>query len=147
MTQPLFFRREFPNGKTKRASSSLSILPSIWPEALYTSLLSHGTVVYSIMVNHRPDLNWLHYVCGILMGWNRYHSRYLDVISSRILLSKLHFMFRIRNCVVMVGMSDIRSRKAGNGLKRSKRVLPVWFSRLGIRIKKKRLCHYFLEQL
>jgi len=25
--------------------------------------------------------------------------------------------------------------------------LPVWFSRLGIRVKKKRLCHYFLKAL
>jgi hypothetical protein len=31
--------------------------------------------------------------------------------------------------------------------KSTKMSLPIWFSRLGIRVKKKRLCHYFLEVL
>jgi hypothetical protein len=37
----------------------------------------------------------------------------------------------------MINATDLRSRKAGNGLKRGKQHLPDWFSRLGIHVKKK----------
>ena len=51
---------------------------------------------------------------------------------------------RISHCVVMVNVSDLRSRKAGNVQKKLKRVLPIWFSRLGIRVKKKEAVSLFL---
>ena len=68
----------------------------------------------------------------------------LEMISSRILSSKLHSMSLALGIAVMVNISDVRSRKAGNGLKISKQLLPVWFSHLGIHVKKKAAVSLFL---
>jgi hypothetical protein len=43
----------------------------------------------------------------------------------------------------MVNVSDLRSRKAANVQKKLKWVLPIWFSHLGIRVKKKKAVSLF----
>jgi hypothetical protein len=47
----------------------------------------------------------------------------------------------------MVNVSDLRLRKAGNVQKKLKQVLPIWFSRLGICVKKKEAVSLFLESV
>jgi hypothetical protein len=141
-------------GKPIWGDLSLSILHSLWSKALYTALfvafvpLSRScTSSWSIVESVQTSI-WLSYVYGISVGMKYISFKVFGYDILRHLITKATFhISSIRHWVVMINM---RSRKAGNGLKdgnSEKDVCPFDFPIWEFVSQKKRLCHYFLKQL
>jgi len=150
-TVAAFFLTRIPTGKQFGRLVFVNFA-FLWSKALYTALLSLCTTFksctssWSIVDQSRLNLAEL---CLWDFGWMKYISFKVfgyDILRHLITKATFHIS-SIRHCVVMINM---RSRKAGNGLKRwkrRKRRVPIWFSRLGICVTKKAAVSLFLKQL
>ena len=147
MTQPLFFLTRIPKRENQFGETCLchfgvpfGLRLSIQHFLAFIPLSRSCTSSWSIVGSVQTSI-WLSYVYGISVGMKYMSFRVFGYDILRHLITKATFhISSIRHCVVMINM---RLRKAENGLKRwkwRKRRVPIWFSRLGIRVKKKSGC-------